>query len=431
MIRKLKYIKACAYVVFLSMANQAFCGQSWGTLTFEGGTTSFVAGGSGSANYAACAPNQLPPGVLQLYFMDLAGSSYASQITNQSSACGSAATAVCNHPFQLSAGQCCCLMLNLDGTNLNAGNYTLKAVVGTSKPPNTGASVYSIEANPLPIQVTSMPATTTITVPSTFSIAYTNAGDSSAAGTLTVTNTGSNAANNIQADLSGLTCNTGSVSQTPCTAQAHSTCNITFTATAPTTCLAAGNIAVSGDNTNAVTTAVAFTIAGYYVFALNNSPSSSDPQVIDTSNNAATPEQWGNNVETDANSLTDGFANTATINGTTGIGTSAAVSCYNSTNGGASVGQWYLPAVCQMVIGVGLPHCSNNVNTTIDNLFQLGFLSGLINDGENFWSSTEFAGGSSDVNAWVVYFQPDNTSYHTINLKSTTEVVRCTRALNP
>lgn len=138
-------------------------GASAITVTSMGGNTSFVTGGSGTANFSVKVDNDIQPKntPLQLYFMDKNGGHYASQITSGVSACTGIST-VCANPISLSAGQQCCLQLALDGSQLPPKTYILKAFVGTK--PDVPNSVYNGQASDLPITVTSQPLTTTLTI---------------------------------------------------------------------------------------------------------------------------------------------------------------------------------------------------------------------------------------------------------------------------
>lgn len=238
-----------------------------------------------------------------------------------------------------------------------------------------------------------------------------------ASGSLMVTNTGTiYTAYNVAAMLPG---GWTGVTQdaTGCTAISPNggTCTLTFTSTAPY--VAQGSITVTGDNiTSPPTTALAFTVNSYLVWAV----SGSTVQVIDTNNLPSF--QWGNGVITSATSKTDGLANTSIIKNTGGIGASAAVNCYNSTNGGAAAGDWYLPAICQMGGAGQAGNCSAGLANISTNLVRFGFggLSG------KYWSSTQFS-GSNDV-AWSQTFVAAGGSQNT-DLQHEALGVRCSRAL--
>jgi hypothetical protein len=240
-----------------------------------------------------------------------------------------------------------------------------------------------------------------------------------APGSLTVTNTGTTYdAYNVSASLpSGWTGVTQDA--TGCTAISPNggTCTLTFISTTPY--VAQGSITVTGDNiTSPPTTALAFSLSGYLVWSID---SSTIAEVIDTSDLTST--QWGNNVVTNAQSLINGISNTSTIDGTSGIGTSAAVNCYNSTSGGVSTGTWYLPAICQMGGAGQGAGCSSGLANIDTNLVQLGF-SGLSG---SYWSSTEYSGGPTFF-AWFENFASGSGSNQDIDVKDNPFSVRCARA---
>jgi hypothetical protein len=237
-------------------------------------------------------------------------------------------------------------------------------------------------ANTTDVSVTCATNNTTLSVSATGTIPV-NIGNAN----ITVTNTGSYTATNVAATLpTGWTAVTQDASNCVVIAPNGGTCTLSFTSTAPY--VAQGSISINGANiTSAPMTALAFTVGGYMVFSVDSSSSAS---VIDTAD--LTVDRWGNNqITTGAQSPTDGASNTNTINGTSGIGYSAAVDCNNSTRGGAAVGTWYLPAICQMGGAgqyVGCPTGLANIDT---NLVQLGFGGLTVGEGYNLlhWSSTE------------------------------------------
>ncbi|MDR3479043.1 MAG: hypothetical protein P4M14_13560 [Gammaproteobacteria bacterium] len=256
---------------------------------------------------------------------------------------------------------------------------------------------------------------TTITVTSTGIIPYTG---SSLSQDLTVTNTGLSPAYDVLASLpggwTGVTQNaTGCATISP----NGGTCTLSFTSTTPY--VAQGGIVVSGDNTNSATTALAFSVGGYLVWSVDSSTSVS---VIDT--NDLSSEQWGNLIITNAQSLTDGIVNTSTINGTPSITPSAAVNCYNSTAGGATVSTWYLPAICQMGGANQGAGCSSNLANIDTNLVQLGFggLAGF------YWSSTEDSVFPQNDAELQFFASGGGSAQYTANKVS--HGVRCSRALS-
>ncbi|MFA5960226.1 MAG: hypothetical protein WC785_06890 [Tatlockia sp.] len=159
--------------------------------------------------------------------------------------------------------------------------------------------------------------------------------------------------------------------------------------------VAQGGIQITGDNVSQPypVTALAFTINGFAVYGVDSLTSAT---VVDTLNPTAGFIQWTNpsNVPVGALSLTDGFANTAAVAAT---GFAGAVSyCYNATFGGASIGTWYMAAICQMGPSGQAASCPSGVANIQQNLGALGFYSSFI----NVWSSTEFA-GNPQTEVWI------------------------------
>ncbi|WP_028389248.1 DUF4369 domain-containing protein [Legionella fairfieldensis] len=215
--------------------------------------------------------------------------------------------------------------------------------------------------------------------------------DRSLNGSIVVTNTGSFTAANVQATLPPGWNEVDQDSSDCAIVASGDTCTITFTSTAPY--VAQGSISVAGSNTpSPPNTAIAFSIEGYLVYSVD---SANTAQVIDTADAPIAP--WGNYGTTTATSTTDGMSNTINIVNFPGIGTSAAVNCYNSTNGGAAVGTWYLPSICQMLAATGCTIA--NINT----LAQLGF--GGFTSNTNYWTSLQSISNPSQA-AFAIYPSP-------------------------
>ncbi len=124
-----------------------------------------------------------------------------------------------------------------------------------------------------------------------------------------------------------------------------------------------------------------------------------------------------------AQSLTDGLGNTLNIVNVLGTGSSyAAELCYQSMNGGASTGTWYLPAICQLSGSGQGAGCASGLANIDSNLVQIGFgnLSGI------FWSSTEYA-VSPSTSAWNQNF---GNSMQNADTKNSRLSVRCARELS-
>lgn len=270
------------------------------------------------------------------------------------------------------------------------------------------------------VSVTCITQNTTITVSPTGTIPATSGG--TITNTVTVTNNGTMfAALNVHATLpAGWTAVTQDATGCTSIPANGGTCNLVFSSKLPY--VAQKNIVITGDNiTSPPTMALAFTINGYLVFSVESSTSAT---VIDTTD-LSSSEQWGNDIApTGAQSLTDGFTNTGIIKDILNIGTSAAVSCYNSTAGGVIAGTWYLPAICQMG-GTGQgAGCATGIANIDTNLVQLGF-GGLAG---SYWSSTEYA-IDSIIEAWYQNFVSGGSSSQVDDGKILPLGVRCARAL--
>ena len=119
------------------------------TMSYQNGTTSFDSGSNGTANYLVRADSAVPFPITLSY--QTGNYPWATQVTTGTSACAGAA--VCSSHFTLSPGGSCCLMLNLNGSGLAAGNYSLSPVVAT-----TPATYKYTVLSPTPVIVTSSPA---------------------------------------------------------------------------------------------------------------------------------------------------------------------------------------------------------------------------------------------------------------------------------
>lgn len=183
----------------------------------------------------------------------------------------------------------------------------------------------------------------------------------------TVTNTGSSfVASNVRAVLPA---GWGDVIEdsSACTAIAPGgSCNLNFSSPSPY--VAQGGIQILGDNTTtpAPTTALAFSIDGNLVYAID---SSTQARVL---NNAIQPATiWGQKVLlVGARSMTDGKQNTQDIVNA-GFASSAAKTCNNLS----PVGNWYLPAICEFgsTVPGPLPAPGCGDTPSFGSLITLGF----------------------------------------------------------
>lgn len=113
--------------------------------------------------------------------------------------------------------------------------------------------------------------------------------------------------------------------------------------------------------------------------------------------------------------------------------------CYQSTNGNASSGAWYLPAACELNGGIYLDVTNNQfascspVLTSVFSLYSLGALggslAGLQLNASGYWSSTEYAGFYPQFFAWCQFVASGGASDQGFNGKNIPLGVRCSRAL--
>lgn len=138
------------------------------TVDFENGATTFPHGATGTARYLVKVNSGVVPAGYPLTMSVKSLPAWATQDTVSTSAC-TTTTTNCGASISLSAGEYCCLMLNLDGTQLTAGTYSLAPLVATNP------ATYQGQA-----------ATTTVivltSVPIVFMTKTTTSGDMSAGG---------------------------------------------------------------------------------------------------------------------------------------------------------------------------------------------------------------------------------------------------------
>ena len=267
-------------------------------------------------------------------------------------------------------------------------------------------------------------STTTLSVNTThLQIPATLAGSQTVS--LTVTNTGSVAANNVHVQLPNAwsAVNQNNSQCTPTLAPGNS-CNLIFYSTLAY--IAEGSIPVTGDNViTPPNIAIAFTVQGYLVWAV----SGITVQVIDTAPLGAIYAWWtsfaSNPVpstnDNTSQGLYDGKANTLDIVNTTGSSNTAAINCYNSTNGGFPVSTWYLPSLCQTKILAGT--CTAGTANYYGNLANLGF-GNFFGIATADWTSTHSS--SNGILAWIL----DITGNITQSLQTQPAGVICAASLN-
>ncbi len=283
-----------------------------------------------------------------------------------------------------------------------------------------------------------MTNTTTLTVSASAVIAV-----NGTAGSLTVTNTGTTyPASNVSVALpGGWTGVTQDASNCVVIAPNGGTCTLTLTSTAPY--VAQGNISVSGDNiTTPPTTALAFSMFGYMVYAV---PTGSTAVVVGSSD-LSSYAAWSPTLNvvpgiTETSTVAGGAACNGAGDGACDTGqiatlygapynAYAAGDCHQITtdnSGAVAVGTWYLPAICEMGgsgQGANCPTGEANIDT---NLVQHGFiaLSGT------YWASTEWSSATQNA-AWVQTFATGGGSHQDAYNKSggaNSLAVRCVRPM--
>lgn len=275
--------------------------------------------------------------------------------------------------------------------------------------------------------------------------------------TITITNTGSSPAENLSINYPTWPSGTGASSTCGSVLSAMNTCTLTITpgANATSSCNSPysaptpGVITVSASNVaSSVTTNVVVLTYGCiyqegYVFAIDDTTATSGSIGGTTAaladNSSAIEWYNGSFVTTNAQSLTDGATNTATIISDQGAGSYAAETTANymidsSGNSPCSTGtcysNWYLPAICQMTDSAAGAGCSSGTPNMESNL--PGLISGCSGSacltGE-YWSSAEYSSDPQHF-AWDAYFSSGGSSAFS-DIKFEQFAVRAVRALTP
>ena len=365
----------------------------------------------------------------------------------------------CANPFTLGYQQSCTLTLTVDGSALQGGVAGGPVVCQQG---NTLQCYQPSRSDSLNITLTTAPSATTLST-SVSHLALSRTGyteygvsgipSSGLARTITVTNTGSNAASNLS--ISYPTWPSGTTASSNCGSSlaASATCNITITpgntatsngASACTTGVAPTpqTITISADNANTVSSTAV--ILGYgciyqggYVYALDDttSASTSVSGKVAGLTNASDNNAWtGSRVDiVGAESTSNGAQNTTDIVASTSCTDSpadcAAYQCRITFAGGGN-SDWYLPAICEE----GYDNFSSNSGCgTLDSPTLQNMQSNLVNIGNvgslngNYWSSTEFYDLPADA-AWYQSFASigsNQIAYY----KFFSYGVRCSRAL--
>jgi len=135
--------------VLLTSACVGYAAVNPVTVTYDSGSTSFVSGSSGTANYVVSVNSDvIPAGTPLIFHLTNTGASSgltATQITGGSSPCTSVTT-LCGSSFSLKADQSCCLAFTL--TSTKAGNNSMQPSIST-----TPAAYQAKAASAQPIMV--------------------------------------------------------------------------------------------------------------------------------------------------------------------------------------------------------------------------------------------------------------------------------------
>jgi len=479
------------------------------TVTFENGMTMFAHGAAGTARYLVKVNSGVVPAGYPLTMSVGSLPAWATQDTVSGSAC-TTTTTNCTASISLSAGEYCCLMLNLDGTQLTAGSYSIAPIVAT-----TPKATYQGQAAATTVTVTAAPQTTTILISPAANVPQILTADGVTTLVFTITNTGAATATTITATQPGGWSGVNIVTSPGCASLAPASNNCTFTLTSSMPNLAK-QFTVQGTNTGVPISSpyVAFDTHGGLVFSVSGtSPAATAKVVSKTDNNPIGGIIWGSNgsggtctnyptvcdvsfdiipgidetstttpsnespsysaftsmfngttysnaVPTPVLNFTtcagknDGSCNsgnivlfyntyttnyntstggpyTATKNTSTNTADYAAGICSTDMDGGASAGDWYLPAICELGTysnpsGGTDAGCGINIANVETNLYNFGFLSNLSTT-VLYWSSTEDS-GNPQYHAWFQVFVGVGDSSQSDDTKYFQGGVRCVRA---
>ncbi|MCL9685121.1 hypothetical protein [Legionella maioricensis] len=443
------------------------------TLTLQNGATTTLANGEmGAANYLVSL-NPRVPGSLNL---TLAGGIPAGvgQITSQPSAC-STASPVCTSLFRLSPGGSCCLMLQLNGSNMTKGINSIAPIVGTTPLPST----YSTQAAPLAVSVTAAPAASTLSV-SVSNLALSvnnlslNAQLTGSPRVIIISNVGSQTVTGLSVNFPTWPAGTTATDNCGNTLAPGNSCTITITPGAnPTTNCntglvpSPGVVTVSATNaasvqTNVVVLSYGCIYQGGFIYSVDDTTPNTDSilgkiaAVTDTVPGTTAPAaglpDWGGDgtdvspggstYENNPVGANNGSVNTATIISVLGCSLpNAACSCNALSVNAAGTSScsspslcytgWYLPAICELgPFGIACTAGSTNIqeqlfvaNPPIPGL-------GLVDTGYYF-SSTEYSGTPTHYAWYEVFFTPGGGGQAFDGPKDFSLGARCSRALTP
>jgi hypothetical protein len=191
-------------------------------------------------------------------------------------------------------------------------------------------------------------------------------------------------------------------------------------------------VSVAGSNTNTLAPTISLLSYGSvyqsgYVFAIDDTTPTSGNigGKVAALTDASPASQWGGmGTITNAQSLTDGPANTQEIVTTLGSSpTNAANVCVARSDGGYT--DWYLPAICEMAGAGGSAACAANQQNMQSSLVDTGNLSVLNGD---YWSSTEDS-SLPNFSAWAQEFASGGGAFQLSVGKANIFGVRCARTM--
>lgn len=353
----------------------------------------------------------------------------------------------CTNPFVLAGRASCVLSLQIDGsqTNSKIQDGPIVCQVGSSLQCYRPSA-----ANILNVTVTGAPANTTTLTASVSDLALAANG---IARIITITNTGSNPADNLMIDFPAWPAGTTATSTCSSSLSAASSCTITITPGAsPTSACNSGTgseptpgvIAISADNANTtnVDVVVLTTLCIYqkgYLFEIDDTtPNTASIGGVVASLTDVGNVQWSPTLTvTGATDLVNGSSNTAAITATFNAGSYAAYTCSTYTidsagNSPCATGtcysNWYLPAVCQAGAAGEQANCPSGLPNMETNLAAL--ISGCVGAqclANTYWTSTEFVTTPAPF-ARTQFFDAGGGSQFN-STKTNNALVRCVRSL--
>lgn len=336
---------------------------------------------------------------------------------------------VCANPFTLSGHSSCTLSLQIDGSQITAGNTDGPVVCEQG---NQLQCYRPNSADTLNVDVTHAPNTTTLSVtPSTLTLSVTGlttttGNNSGTPRVFTIQNTGPETAMGVACPTSP----SGSIASITCTGcgtiLSGGVCTATITPSATPSAAVADTSAtpitltIQGTNTNTLSRSVnVLTYGSFYqagwLFSIietaNTSLSIGGTVASEEDNAAQSTTEYspsGAATTTAMYSATNGAANTGAMLAAYGnTGTYSARVC--TTYSGGEYEDWYLPAICQMGFGGTDSNfdCGASPGAILNIQYNLLVTNPAQNfnfvNGSRYWSSTASERESPDI-AWFQQF---------------------------